>query len=148
MRPDYVVEQICNKTQKKEIKWYEHPGEGFFVAKVNDITLHLIGSKLAPIMLVFSDKELIKQCVIQGPHPHLSKSPIGRFLSFLRKSIGLPELKGPKTAEEITSENLRVNLEELLSLISKQCKEYYTDEYYIRTREEIFSQVLQGNRKN
>ena len=148
MTPAYLVRWLCDKMGEDPdhfgIEWHEHLMGGF-MAMVNGVTLHIVGSEISIIRL-FLGKGL-KSYTITEPPPHRSRSPAGRFVSWVRKSLGFQVMKGPETREAKEEEELRLGLEKLLSLVLTQVVGRNWEEYNRQVGQELFLDITGFTRR-
>lgn len=118
MIPDYVVQQLCEKTERGEIEWRYNYNADRLTATTNGVSLLL---HYAPMSREGSRLRLeilsgVKEVHIDEPQIHISAAPGGRLLRFVGSSAGNP----PEVGKAAEKERLRINLENLHSLAMKQ----------------------------
>ncbi len=116
-----VFQGMC---QEGNVTWYLNEQGGGYIAQVNGTLLHVIGSETGWIMLTISRG--FKRYTIREPYPHISESPLGRFINFLRKKLGLPAMNGPETSDEIEKSTVRAHLMVILKVAGDQFAKRYS----------------------
>ena len=116
--PDFVVQQLCEKTESGEIEWRYNYNADRLTATTNGISLLLhpvpMGRESSRLRLEILSG--VEETHIDEPQIHISAAPSGRLLRFVGASAGNP----PEVGEAAEKEKLRINLENLHSLAMKQ----------------------------
>lgn len=133
MTDRYFLDVFRRMCEEDRVIWYPNNQEGGYITQVNGTVLHIIGSEMAWIMLTISRG--FKQYVISEPKPHISEAPIGKLVSFLKKQVGLPAVKGPETSDDKDKSEIRSHLNAILKIARdqhmKRCQsgEYFSDQF-------------------
>lgn len=108
MTENFFVARLSQMCQENKINWSQS-SEGGFITQVKGIDIRIIGGgELSWIFLSVSSG--FKSWSIREPLPHISEAPIGKFVSWIRKCLGLPPIRGPqKDLDKINSE-IKTNL--------------------------------------
>lgn len=120
MTDRYFLDVFRRMCDEGTVIWYLNDQEGGYVAEVNERIFSIIGSDMSWIMLTVTRG--FKQYVICEPKPHLSETAEGRFISFLKKQIGLPAVKGPETSDDQDKSAVRAHLNAILKIARAQHK--------------------------
>lgn len=110
-----VFQRMCDEGT---ITWYLNDQDGGYITQINGTNLHIIGSETTWIMLTVAKG--FKRYVIREPKPHISEAPIGKFVSFLKKQVGLPAIKGPETSADKDESAIRTYLNKILKVARDQ----------------------------
>lgn len=118
MTDRYFLDVFRRMCEKETVTWYLNEREGGYVAEVGERIFNITGSNTAWIMLTVTKG--FKHYVIWEPKPHISEAPIGKLISFLKKQVGLPAIKGPETFDDQDKTAIRDHLKEILKIARAQ----------------------------
>lgn len=143
MTPSFYVAMLFQMCQEGKINWVS-TSEGGLVTQSNGIDARIIGGgETSWIFLSVSSG--FKSWSIREPLPHISEAPIGKFISWVRKRVGLPPIKGPqKDLDKINSE-IKTNLIAIRNFALDQVvKKYEKGHGYDEEMQELFQQFVYG----
>lgn len=143
MTPNFYVAMLFQMCQDGKINWFPS-SEGGLVTRSNGIDARIIGGgETSWIFLNVSSG--FKSWSIREPLPHISEAPIGKFISWVRKHMGLPPIKGPqKDLDKINSE-IKTNLIAIRNFALDQVMKKYEKGYgYDEEMQELFQQFVYG----
>lgn len=144
MTDNYFIARIFQMCQEDRINW-TNSTEGGLVTQINGIDIRIIGGgEISWIFLTVSSGS--KSWNIREPLPHISEAPIGRFISWVRKCLGLSPMRGPwKDSDKIDSE-IRTNLIAIRNFAVDQVTKKYLNGYgHDEEMQELFQQVVYGS---
>lgn len=142
MTESYFTARVFQMCQDGKVQW-SSCDEGGFVTQINGVNLRIAGDSMNWIVLYFSDG--FRRYAIREPLPHISQAPLGKLVSFIRKCVGLPPLKGPTKSIDKDNYELRSNLIAILDFAARQVvARYKLGNEYNYWQQEIFQQVVYG----
>ena len=143
MTDNFFVAILFQMCQENKISW-TNSSEGGFITQVNGVDIRIVGGgETSWIFLAVSSG--FKNWCIREPLPHISEAPIGKFISWIRKCLGLAPMKGPwKDSDKINSE-IRANLIAIRNFAIEQVFEKYEKGHgYDEEMQELFQQIIYG----
>ena len=134
-----VVKFLIHKTVAGTLKWLSN-FDGGSAADINDISVHIVGTKTSSIYLTFWRPNGKKYEVID-PVKHLEARPGGKMAASIRNLLGRPPADESQEKWRQMLEELKTHLVALTTMVWAQVKDQPPGEYQRHVAEGILAQL-------